>query len=69
MLICWDLAFPEAFRELIADGAKIVIIPTFCMFPLPYTCSCLAILAIFSFYILTMITRDTPRRITRSTQK
>ncbi|KAJ5318102.1 hypothetical protein N7508_002610 [Penicillium antarcticum] len=29
MLICWDLAFPEAFRELIADGAKIVIIPTF----------------------------------------
>jgi predicted amidohydrolase len=32
MLICWDLAFPEAFRELIADGAKIVIIPTFCMF-------------------------------------
>lgn len=31
MLICWDLAFPEAFRELIADGAEIVIIPTFCM--------------------------------------
>jgi predicted amidohydrolase len=30
MLICWDLAFPEAFRELIADGAQIVIIPTFC---------------------------------------
>ncbi|KAJ5908648.1 hypothetical protein N7495_001330 [Penicillium taxi] len=29
MLICWDLAFPEAFRELIADGANIVIIPTF----------------------------------------
>lgn len=29
MLICWDLAFPEAFRELIADGAKMVIIPTF----------------------------------------
>jgi len=28
-LICWDLAFPEAFRELIAAGAKIVIIPTF----------------------------------------
>jgi predicted amidohydrolase len=22
MLICWDLAFPEAFRELIAGGAK-----------------------------------------------
>jgi predicted amidohydrolase len=29
MLICWDLAFPEAFRELIAGGAKIIIIPTF----------------------------------------
>ncbi|MCJ1363039.1 hypothetical protein MMC16_002145 [Acarospora aff. strigata] len=29
MLICWDLAFPEAFRELIAEGAKIIIIPTF----------------------------------------
>lgn len=29
MLICWDLAFPEAFRELIAAGAKIIIIPTF----------------------------------------
>ena len=31
MLVCWDLAFPEAFRELIADGAEIIIIPTFCM--------------------------------------
>jgi predicted amidohydrolase len=29
LLICWDLAFPEAFRELIANGAKIIIIPTF----------------------------------------
>jgi predicted amidohydrolase len=29
MLICWDLAFPEAFRELIAQGAKIIIIPCF----------------------------------------
>jgi predicted amidohydrolase len=29
MLICWDLAFPEAFRELIAGGAKTIIIPTF----------------------------------------
>jgi predicted amidohydrolase len=29
MLICWDLAFPEAFRELIAQGAKLIIIPTF----------------------------------------
>lgn len=30
MLICWDLAFPEAFRELIAKGAEIIIIPTYC---------------------------------------
>lgn len=29
MLVCWDLAFPEAFRELIMQGAKLVIIPTF----------------------------------------
>ncbi|KAL8842981.1 MAG: hypothetical protein Q9205_003665 [Flavoplaca limonia] len=29
LLICWDLAFPEAFRELIRAGAKIIIIPTF----------------------------------------
>lgn len=29
MLICWDLAFPEAFRELICQGVKIVIVPTF----------------------------------------
>ncbi|KAK3070239.1 hypothetical protein LTR53_010812 [Teratosphaeriaceae sp. CCFEE 6253] len=29
MLICWDLAFPEAFREMIRQGAKIIIIPTF----------------------------------------
>lgn len=29
LLICWDLAFPEAFRELIASGAKMIIIPTF----------------------------------------
>ena len=28
MLICWDLAFPEAFRELIAKGAKILVVPT-----------------------------------------
>ncbi|KAJ5177253.1 uncharacterized protein N7482_003130 [Penicillium canariense] len=43
MLICWDLAFPEAFRELIADGADIVIIPTFCK---PFFCpaACLLIL-------------------------
>ena len=29
MLVCWDLAFPEAFREMIAQGAKLFIIPTF----------------------------------------
>ena len=29
LLICWDLGFPEAFRELIASGAKMIIIPTF----------------------------------------
>lgn len=32
MLICWDLAFPEAFRELIAKGCEVVIIPTYCEF-------------------------------------
>lgn len=29
MLICWDLAFPEAFRELVIGGAKLIIIPAF----------------------------------------
>lgn len=29
MLICWDTAFPEAFRELISQGAKLIIVPTF----------------------------------------
>jgi predicted amidohydrolase len=32
LLICWDLAFPEAFREMIAQGAKIIVIPTFWTF-------------------------------------
>lgn len=27
LLVCWDLAFPEAFRELIASGAEIVVVP------------------------------------------
>lgn len=30
MLVCWDLSFPEAFRELVRDGAKTIILPTFC---------------------------------------
>ncbi|KNG80722.1 hydrolase, carbon-nitrogen family protein [Aspergillus nomiae NRRL 13137] len=29
LLICWDLAFPEAFRELIAAGAEMIVVPTF----------------------------------------
>lgn len=29
MLICWDLAFPEGFRTLIADGADLILIPSF----------------------------------------
>jgi predicted amidohydrolase len=29
LLVCWDLAFPEAFRTLVRQGAKIIIIPTF----------------------------------------
>lgn len=28
LLVCWDLAFPEAFRELVRDGADIIIVPT-----------------------------------------
>ena len=31
MLICWDLAFPEAFRGLAADGAQLIIIPAYWM--------------------------------------
>ncbi|KPM45636.1 hypothetical protein AK830_g913 [Neonectria ditissima] len=29
ILICWDLAFPEAFRQLVLRGAKIIIIPSY----------------------------------------
>ncbi|TQV97405.1 Nitrilase/cyanide hydratase and apolipoprotein N-acyltransferase [Cordyceps javanica] len=29
MLICWDLSFPEAFRALAADGARLVVVPSF----------------------------------------
>lgn len=32
MLICWDIAFPEAWRELVKQGATMVVVPTFCMF-------------------------------------
>jgi predicted amidohydrolase len=28
LLACWDLAFPEAFRDLARDGADIIIVPT-----------------------------------------
>lgn len=27
LLVCWDLAFPEAFRALVADGAEVVVVP------------------------------------------
>lgn len=29
LLVCWDLAFPEAFRALVADGAQLVVVPSF----------------------------------------
>ncbi|KAH6897453.1 carbon-nitrogen hydrolase [Thelonectria olida] len=29
ILVCWDLAFPEAFRQLVLAGAKIIIIPSY----------------------------------------
>ena len=29
MLICWDLAFPEAFRALVRDGAELIVIPSY----------------------------------------
>ncbi|MCJ1405568.1 hypothetical protein MMC11_008796, partial [Xylographa trunciseda] len=28
LLICWDLAFPEAWRELVVQGARLIIVPT-----------------------------------------
>ena len=31
LLICWDLAFPEAFRALIADGADLIVVPAWWM--------------------------------------
>lgn len=32
LLVCWDLAFPEAFRALVADGADLILIPS-CWYP------------------------------------
>ena len=31
MLVCWDIAYPEAFRELVSQGVQIVVAPTFCI--------------------------------------
>ncbi|KAH9434143.1 hypothetical protein MCOR02_006166 [Pyricularia oryzae] len=28
LLVCWDLSFPEAFRALVADGADLVVVPS-----------------------------------------
>lgn len=58
MLICWDLAFPEAFRELIADGAEIVIIPTFCE-------SLISRGGLHLYNLKAETSRDTERRIAR----
>jgi predicted amidohydrolase len=29
LIVCWDLAFPEACRTLVADGARIIVCPAF----------------------------------------
>ncbi|KAG6303790.1 hypothetical protein E4U09_004853 [Claviceps aff. purpurea] len=29
LLVCWDVMFPEACRALVADGARVVIVPSF----------------------------------------
>jgi predicted amidohydrolase len=29
LLVCWDVAFPEAFRALVAEGADIIFVPSF----------------------------------------
>ncbi|KAM0244165.1 hypothetical protein ACHAP5_006552 [Fusarium lateritium] len=46
ILVCWDLAFPEAFRQLVLAGAKIIIIPSYwtsldmCKDGLAYNANC-----------------------------
>lgn len=45
LLICWDVAFPEAFRELVRGGAEIIIVPTFCEFFIHHACSDLGLAA------------------------
>ncbi|OIW25224.1 carbon-nitrogen hydrolase [Coniochaeta ligniaria NRRL 30616] len=29
LLVCWDLAFPEAFRALVRQGADVIVIPSY----------------------------------------
>ncbi|KAB5566901.1 carbon-nitrogen hydrolase, partial [Coniochaeta sp. 2T2.1] len=29
LLVCWDLAFPEPFRALVAQGADIIVVPSY----------------------------------------
>ncbi|EGG01054.1 uncharacterized protein MELLADRAFT_39333, partial [Melampsora larici-populina 98AG31] len=29
MLLCWDLAWPEAFRDLMKQGAEVIVVPAF----------------------------------------
>lgn len=58
MLICWDLAFPEAFRELIANGAEIIIIPTFCICLLLFSIPFLTLRRLRGMDLLTVETHD-----------
>ncbi|KAE8346190.1 carbon-nitrogen hydrolase [Aspergillus arachidicola] len=72
LLICWDLAFPEAFRELIAAGAEVVVVPTFCMFPFSPPCLSLGLyLGLWGCFAVDVywvgsynIDRDSIRRLT-----
>lgn len=29
LLVCWDLAFPEAFKALVAQGADLIVVPSY----------------------------------------